>query len=271
MSPLFAYLRAVLWSFLGIRRRSSATTEQQQLKPLPLIATAVALAAVLVGLLLLTARHASAAPLQVPDTIAQRALACTGCHGAQGRSTPLGYIPRIAGKPAGYLTAQLKAFRDGQRQHEGMARLLVHLDDDYLAELAGYFAGLQVAYPAPAPASATDAALLLGARLAREGDATRRVPACAQCHGAGLTGVQPAIPGLLGLPRDYLVAQLGAWRTQVRRARAPDCMAHLAQRLQPGDITAVADWLAAQPVPPHPEPAPPAATALPMPCGSTQP
>ena len=30
-------------------------------------------------------------------------LACTGCHGAEGRAASDGYYPRIAGKPAGYL------------------------------------------------------------------------------------------------------------------------------------------------------------------------
>ena len=38
--------------------------------------------------------------LAVPETLAQRALACTGCHRAEDRDTPDGYVPRIAGKPA---------------------------------------------------------------------------------------------------------------------------------------------------------------------------
>lgn len=217
----------------------------------------------------------TATAFQVPDTLAQRALACTGCHGPQGRSTPLGYVPRIAGKPAGYLAAQLRAFRDGQRQHDAMARLLVHLGDDYLAELAGHFAALQVPYPAPAPAQGTPASRALGQRLVQQGDAVRGLPACTSCHGRAMTGVEPAVPGLLGLPRDYLVAQLGAWRTGLRVARAPDCMAQLAERLQPHDITALADWLATQPLPARTgaEPAPGTgqAPALPMPCGSTAP
>ena len=46
--------------------------------------------------------------------MAQRAKACTGCHGPQGRSRPDGYIPRLAGKPAGYLHEQLTAFQPGR-------------------------------------------------------------------------------------------------------------------------------------------------------------
>jgi cytochrome c553 len=70
-----------------------------------------------------------------------------------------------------------------------------------------------------------------------------------QCHGQQLTGVRPNIPGLLGLPRDYLNAQLGAWRSGQRRAHAPDCMAQIARQLSPDDLNAVTTWLAAQPLP----------------------
>jgi cytochrome c553 len=48
-----------------------------------------------------------------------------------------------------------------------------------------------------------------------------------------MTGRAPFVPGLLGLPRDYLNAQLGAWRTGQRRALAPDCMAEVARKLAP--------------------------------------
>ncbi|MEZ5706908.1 MAG: hypothetical protein R3E56_17615 [Burkholderiaceae bacterium] len=40
-----------------------------------------------------------------------------------------------------------------------------------------------------------------------------------------LTGVAPNVPGLLGLPRDYLIGHWG-WQTGLRRAFEPDCMAH---------------------------------------------
>jgi cytochrome c553 len=89
-----------------------------------------------------------------------------------------------------------------------------------------------------------------------------------QCHGARLTGVSPNIPGLLGLPRDYLNAQMGAWRTGLRRAHAPDCMAQIARQLQDSDIAAVSGWLASQPLPSDPRPAATPTEPLPMECGS---
>ena len=58
------------------------------------------------------------------DSMAQRTLPCTVCHGPQGRAAADGYYPRIAGKPAGYLFDQLLAFRDGRRRYGLMAHLL---------------------------------------------------------------------------------------------------------------------------------------------------
>src|SRR5205807_343466 len=99
------------------------------------------------------------------------------------------------------------------------------------------------------PATLPAAVLERGRVLATQGDAQRKVPACVQCHGERLTGALPATPGLLGVSRDYLNAQLGAWKTGQRHAQSPDCMAQVAEQLAPEDLTAVAAWLAAQPLP----------------------
>jgi cytochrome c553 len=203
----------------------------------------------------------------VPDTLAQRLMACTLCHGQEGRATNAGYFPRIAGKPADYLYHQLLHFRDGRRNNAGMSDLLDHLSDAYLRDIAGHFAGLDLSYPPPQPSEAQADELARGEALVRQGDAARELPACTACHGAALTGVNPAVPGLLGLPRDYLIGQLGAWQTGLRKAFAPDCMAHVAQRLQPADVAAVVSWLAAQPLPANTRPAPPTTEALPLKCG----
>ena len=212
----------------------------------------------------------AAPPFQVPDTIAQRVQACTLCHGKEGRATNEGYFPRIAGKPAGYLYNQLINFREGRRSNATMTYLVEHLSDAYLVEIANYFSALDLPYP-PAPPQATSTAkaeLARGDALVHQGDATRGIPACVACHGALLTGAVPAIPGLLGLPRDYLAAQFGGWRTGQRKAAAPDCMARITAMLTPDDVGAVATWLAAQTVPPHAKPSLAVARPLPIACGS---
>jgi cytochrome c553 len=199
-------------------------------------------------LVLLAAASVRARPV-FEDSMAQRTLACTICHGKEGRAGPDGYYPRIAGKPAGYLYNQLLNFREGRRRYGLMVRLLDPLSDAYLLEIAKHFASLDLPYPVPPRPGVPDATLRRGQTLAREGDASKNIPACVQCHGAALTGVMPATPGLLGLSRDYLNSQLGAWRTGQRHAHAPDCMARIARQLASDDVIAVASWLAAQPLP----------------------
>nr|WP_315229375.1 c-type cytochrome [uncultured Albidiferax sp.] len=207
------------------------------------------------ALFLLAATASQAAPPPFEDTIAQRTQACTACHGKEGRAASDGYYPRIAGKPAGYLYNQLLNFREGRRHYGLMAQMVDPLSDAYLMEIAQYFSQLDLPYPAPQPANVTAEVLRRGQVLVQQGDAARNVPACVQCHGTALTGVAPNTPGLLGLPRDYLNAQLGAWRTGQRRAHAPDCMGTVARQLSPDEVNAAASWLAAQPLPANTHPA----------------
>jgi cytochrome c553 len=203
-----------------------------------------------------------------PDTLAERVRGCTACHGVHGEGSGNDYFPRLAGKPAEYLYHQLVNFRDGRRTYPAMNFLLSYLDDPYLREIAGYFAAQRPAYPAPTPTDLPLSTLQRGRQLALHGDPARGLPACAACHGAGLNGMQPAIPGLLGLHVDYLSAQLGAFRSGTRRAQAPDCMQQVAGKLSDEDVSALTAWLAAQPVPAQAAPAPAGSLVLPLACGS---
>ncbi len=203
----------------------------------------------------------------LPDTLSQRLLACTSCHGQEGRAGPDGYYPRIAGKPSGYLLNQLRNFRDGRRSYRAMTALLASLSDEYLSEIAAHFAAIELPYPPPATTPVRPAVLARGETLVMHGDATRRIPACVDCHGRALTGVAPHVPGLLGLPRDYLNAQLGAWQRGQRRATPPDCMADIATRLGPEDVAAISAWLSRQALPSDTRPATALQAPPPMPCG----
>ncbi|MDR7333625.1 c-type cytochrome [Roseateles asaccharophilus] len=225
----------------------------------------------LAATLCLLAASAQAQPQAIPDTLAQRALACTGCHGKEGRAAPDGYYPRLAGKPAGYLYNQLLNFRDGRRDYGLMSELVAPLSDAYLKELAGHFASLDLPYPPLQKPTLPAAELARAEQLIRKGDAARRLPACTACHGERLTGTQPALPGLLGLSRDYLNGQLGAWRSGQRRAQAPDCMADIAKALTPAEINAITQFLAGQPMPTDPHPAAALAAPAPVRCGGVAP
>jgi len=205
-------------------------------------------------------------PAVLPDTMAQRLLACTSCHAKKDVNDA--YFPRISGKPAGYLYNQLINFREGRRQFPLMSYMVDHMSDAYLREIADHFSAEHLPSPPPQPSDASAAVLERGRLLATQGDAALKVPACIACHGDKLTGIAPAVPGLLGLPRDYVNAQFGAWRNKSRRALAPDCMADITGRLSLADVNAVASWLGLQPLPADPRPATSIAKPLPIACGS---
>ena len=216
---------------------------------------------------MLPSRAAGPIPATVPDTMAQRLLACAACHGPDGEGATKGEnYPRLAGKAEGYLANQLLSFRDGRRNYPAMNYLLGYLSDDYLREIARYYAQLKTPYPAPV-SGASAAVLAHGEGLVLKGDPARNLPACSECHGKALTGTAPFIPGLVGLSAPYIRQQMGAWQAGNRHAAEPDCMAKVASLLGADEITAVTVWLAAQPAPTGAAPA--ASTVkLPLDCGS---
>jgi len=206
---------------------------------------------------------------KLADTIEQRLEACAVCHGKQGEG--LGareYYPRIGGKPAKYLYLQLVNFREGRRNYPQMVYLMRYMSDAYLMEIAEFYAKQKPQFATPIKPAATSADLARGEALVRQGDPAKNVPACAACHGEALTGMLPAIPGLIGLHSDYINAQLGHWRTSTRVAQAPDCMREIAQRLSPADASAIARWLASLPGTATTLPAPESPKKLPLECGS---
>jgi len=206
--------------------------------------------------------------LQAPDTMEARLLACAACHGSLGRGTTNNYFPRLAGKPAGYLLNQLVAFRDGRRRYLPMNYLLEYQPDSYLQAMAEHFAAQRPPLLAREVADVSKSVLNRGQALVLNGDPDHGIPACAGCHGVSFTGMEPAIPGLVGLQSSYISAQLGAWRYGTRTAAAPDCMQVVAGHLSENDVTAVSAWLAALPIPADPVPSPKGTNPMPLPCGS---
>jgi cytochrome c553 len=227
----------------------------------------------LLAILLGAAAVARADPAAVPtfkdvDSMEARVQGCVTCHGQNGQGTGNGYYPRIAGKPAGYLYNQLAAFRDGTRDYAPMNYLVAYLPDPFLREMAEYFAKQRPPFAAKEAPRADAAAMTRGQSLVARGDPAKGVPACSACHGNGLTGMEPGIPGLVGLRPTYVVAQLTRWRVGDRHAVEPDCMRRIAARLSDQDVTAVAAWLAAQDPPADPSPERSNLVRMPLACGS---
>jgi cytochrome c553 len=97
------------------------------------ILTLVALAAL--GLNISTAMAGDAAAGKA------KSATCSACHGVNGISGN-DLWPNLAGQKAGYLVAQLKAFRDGGRANPMMAPMAAALSDGDIDDLAAYFSSL---------------------------------------------------------------------------------------------------------------------------------
>lgn len=185
----------------------------------------------------------------VLDSMDERVKACTICHSAEDKVGRDAYYPRIAGKPQGYIFNQLRNFRDGRRYYQPMVILLENMSDEYLREIAQYFSSLQLPYPDPEQIKMQPEEIKLARHLIYSGYPKRNIPACSACHGDILMGVEPAIPGLVGLSRAYITAQLGGWRNGgIMRAQASDCMSEIAKQLTESEVNIVAKWLANQSV-----------------------
>src|SRR5262249_56106594 len=123
-----------------------------------------------------------------------------GCLG--GRGEP----------PAFFFHNALRASGRGGQKSPPMNYLLEFLSDSYLQDIADHFASQHPPLPPQAATDVSQQVLQHGEALVTRGDASRQIPACASCHGPALSGMEPGIPGLLGLRANYVSAQLGAWR-----------------------------------------------------------
>jgi cytochrome c553 len=202
------------------------------------------------------------------DSMEARVQGCVTCHGQSGQGTSSGYFPRIAGKPAGYLYNQLVAFRDGTRSYPPMNYLVAYLPDAYLREMAEHYAKLRPPLTPRTPPTVDAATLARGATLVAAGDPAKTIPPCVACHGKGLTGMEPGIPGLVGLRQGYIVAQLTSWRVDQRHAPEPDCMKRIASHMSDADVTAVAAFLASLDLPSDASPESSNPVRMPFACGS---
>ena len=93
---------------------------------------------------------AAASLAQAQDAAAgkAKAAACAMCHGPLGIAAAPD-TPNLAGQPASYLAAQLKAYRGGARKHEIMTLMAKPLSDADIENLAAWFASVKVEASAP--------------------------------------------------------------------------------------------------------------------------
>jgi cytochrome c553 len=154
------------------------------------------------------------------------AAACAGCHGDKGVSgNPA--IPSLAGQDGQYLTAALRAYKEGTRSDETMKGLAASLDEAATKNLAAFYANLQ-----PQPTNVRKP--LTAAEWAQR---------CDRCHGVDGNSTDPRLPALAAQRVDYLEKVLHAYRTGERKS--PE-MAAMSEGLTDADVEGLAAYYARQ-------------------------
>jgi cytochrome c553 len=78
----------------------------------------------------------------------QKALQCQTCHGLDGLSK-LPEAPNLGGQPEVYLAKSLDDFRKGIRKNDMMSIVVEKLTDQDVADLAAYYAAIEVSTKLP--------------------------------------------------------------------------------------------------------------------------
>jgi cytochrome c553 len=162
------------------------------------------------------------------------ALNCTMCHGAQGMSAS--NAPNLAGQYPEVVFKQLHDYKAGNRGSSIMEALARNLSDRDIDDLAAYFAYLPKARTAPTTYDESLPALV------RVGAPLRNIAPCISCHG----GVDQKLgaPWIEGMPKDYLVAQLQAFRAGNRRNDSEAQMRNVVRSMTDAEIDDVSTFYA---------------------------
>jgi cytochrome c553 len=166
-----------------------------------------------------------------------KAVACAGCHGADGNGGANPAWPKLAGGDVAYLTKQLADFKSGARKDPVMSALAAPLGEQDVLDLAVYFASL------PRRRAQRAAVVKDAERIYRSGVVARGVTACATCHGPKGRGAPPRYPRVSGQSQAYLQKQLLAFRSRAR-ANDGDTMTRVASPLSETEIAALAGYVA---------------------------
>lgn len=181
---------------------------------------------------------------------ATKAVACQGCHGANGNSVNDQW-PTLAGQNAVYLKAQLTDFHKQVRLNPSglMTAMGATLGDADIEDVAAYFAAQTVV-----GLEADPSYWKAGERLYRGGNPARDVPACMACHGpAGAGNPAAGYPALRAQHAGYTIQQLTEYAADQRYTRDGKgdsnggpyglIMHTIAQRLSQEDMRNLASYI----------------------------
>lgn len=162
---------------------------------------------------------------------------CASCHNADGNSA-IAANPKLAQQHPEYILKQLQDFKSGARKSAIMKPLAAALSEEDMRNIAWFVGSKKV----KTGFSKDKDTIALGEKIYRGGIGDRQIPACAGCHSPNGAGIPAQYPRLGGQNAEYTVAQLTAFRDNVRTNSLP--MTGVAAKLNDREIKAVADYIA---------------------------
>lgn len=165
----------------------------------------------------------------------EKSAVCAACHGPDGNSFNPEW-PSLAGQHAGYLAAQLEAFKEGRRENPLMSPMAMGLSAQDVLDLAAFYAA-----QSPAALEADAELVEHGRSLYLGGDLERGVTACIACHGpTGRGNPMADYPVVAGQHATYTRMTLQEYAAGTRRNVM---MQEIAARMSSEDKEAVAAYL----------------------------
>lgn len=178
-----------------------------------------------------------------------KALACSGCHGADGNSSaPI--FPRLAGQHEKYIVRQLQDFKSQKRSDPSMQAMAASLSDQDMEDLGAYFSSQKPVYPNQ-DQSAGDSAnppskesISAGKSVFFAGNEASGVAACTACHGPNGSGNALAgFPVIKGQFLPYLLKSLNDFKDGLRTNDDGAMMRTIAGSMSKVEIDAVTAYI----------------------------
>jgi len=163
---------------------------------------------------------------------------CIACHAIDGNSV-VSVNPKLAGQHAAYITKQLNNFKRGLRENVVMAGMVASLTEQDMINLGYYFSEQDILLSA----AKENGVGSLGENIFRAGIKSKGVAACASCHGPSGHGIPDKYPRLNAQHSEYTLAQLNAFRLELRKNDPAGVMRTIAQKLTEQEMQSVSDYI----------------------------
>ena len=163
---------------------------------------------------------------------------CIACHAIDGNSV-VSVNPKLAGQHAAYISKQLNNFKSGLRENIVMAGMVANLTEEDMINLGNYFSEQDILLSS----AQKNGVGSLGENIFRAGIKSKRVAACAGCHGPSGHGIPDKYPRLNAQHSEYTLAQLNAFRLGLRKNDPEAVMRTIAQKLTEQEMQSVADYI----------------------------